>query len=119
MSNIACDKSEALTYNYRFAMAIFPFEPSFKTRNLSPMILSGNQMVYLWNHLRLAFTNDGVVVGVVIRSVEGYDLAKITPTESEAEHRSRLGLRRLPSSENYIVGVGSRNGRINQPQCSI
>ena len=36
--------------------------------------------------LRLVFTSDGVVVGVVIRSVERYDLVKIKPTESEAEH---------------------------------
>ena len=36
--------------------------------------------------LRLVFTSDGVVVGVVIRSVEQYDLVKIKPTESEAEH---------------------------------
>ena len=43
--------------------------------------------------LRLVFTHDGVKVGVVIRSVEQYDLVKIKlmeleaePTESEAEH---------------------------------
>ena len=36
--------------------------------------------------LRLVFTSDGVAVGVVIRSVERYDLVKIKPTESEAEH---------------------------------
>ena len=36
--------------------------------------------------LRLVFTSDGVVVGVVFRSVERYDLVKIKPTESEAEH---------------------------------
>ena len=35
--------------------------------------------------LRLVFTSDGVVVGVVIRSVERYDLVKIKPTESKAE----------------------------------
>ena len=35
---------------------------------------------------RLVFTSDGVVVGVVIRRVERYDLVKIKPTESEAEH---------------------------------
>ena len=33
-------------------------------------------------HLRLVFTSDGVV----IRRVERYDLMKIKPTESEAEH---------------------------------
>ena len=35
--------------------------------------------------LRLVFTSDVVVVRVVIRSVERYDLVKIKPTESEAE----------------------------------
>ena len=38
------------------------------------------------NLLRLVFTSDRVVVGVVIRRVERYDLVKIKPTESEAEH---------------------------------
>ena len=37
-------------------------------------------------YIRLVFTSDGVVVGVVIRRVERYDLVKIKPTESEAEH---------------------------------
>ena len=60
----------------------------------------------------------GVVVGVVIKDVKWYDLVKIKPTESEAEHRFCLWLRRSRSSENYIVGVGSRSGRINQWQCS-
>ena len=36
--------------------------------------------------LGLVFTSDGVVVGVAIRRVERYDLVKIKPTESEAEH---------------------------------
>ena len=36
--------------------------------------------------LRLVFTSDGVVVGDAIRRVERYDLVKIKPTESEAEH---------------------------------
>ena len=40
----------------------------------------------LLTHLRLVFTSDGVLVGVVIRSVKRYDLVKIKPTESEAEH---------------------------------
>ena len=35
-------------------------------------------------YLRLVFTSDGV--GVAIRRVERYDLVKIKPTESEAEH---------------------------------
>ena len=71
------------------------------------------------NFLRLVFTSDGVVVGVVIRSIERYDLVKIKSTESEAEHWLCLWLRRLRSSENCIVGVASRSGRINQWQCSI
>ena len=36
--------------------------------------------------LRLVFTSDGVVVIVAIRRAERYDLVKIKPTESEAEH---------------------------------
>ena len=68
--------------------------------------------------LRLVFTSDGVVVGVVIRSVEQYYLVKMKPTESEAEQWFCLCLRRLRSSENCIVGVASRSGRINQWQCS-
>ena len=67
------------------------------------------------NSLRLVFTSDGVV----IRSVERSDLVKIKPTESEAEHWFCLWLRRLGSSENCIVGVASRSGRINQWQRSI
>ena len=47
--------------------------------------------------LRLLFTSDEVVDGVVIRSVERHDLLKIKPTDSEAEHRFRLGLSRLRS----------------------
>ena len=42
-----------------------------------------HEITYL---LRLVFTSDGVVVGVAIRRVERYDLVKIKPTESEAEH---------------------------------
>ena len=45
------------------------------------------------------------------------------PTESESEEserfhffRFRLRLRRLCSSENWVVGVGSRSGRTNQSQ---
>ena len=66
---------------------------------------------------RLVFTSDGVVVGVVIRSVERYDLVKIKPTETEAEHWFCLWLC-LRSSENCFVGVASRSERINQWQCS-
>ena len=72
------------------------------------------------NHLRLVFTSDGVVVGGVIRRIGRYDLVRIKPTESEAEHWFCLCLRRLWSSENCNVGVESRSGRIrNQWQCSI
>ena len=39
-----------------------------------------------------AFTSDGVVVGVAIRSVEWYDLEKIKSTESEAEPRTPIPL---------------------------
>ena len=38
------------------------------------------------------FISDGVVVEVVIKSVERYDPMIIKPTESEAEHRLRLWL---------------------------
>ena len=72
------------------------------------------------------FTSDGVVVGAVIRNVEWYDLVKIKATESEAEHGFCLWLHRLRSSENCIVRVASRSGRINQcpmfdsgPTCSL
>ena len=68
--------------------------------------------------LRLVFTSHGVVVRVVIRGVARYDLVKIKPTESEAEHWFCLWLRRLWSSENCIVRVASRSGRMNQWQCS-
>ena len=44
---------------------------------------------------RLIFTSDGVVVGVVIRSVKRYNLVEIKTTESEAEHWFCLWLRRL------------------------
>ena len=77
------------------------------------------QRQYPCNTLRLVFTSDGVVVGVVIKRVERYDLVKIKPTESEAEHWFCLSLRCLRSSKNCIVGVASRSGRINQWQCSI
>ena len=72
-----------------------------------------------WLPLRLVFTSNGVVVRVVIRKVERYDLVKIKLTESEAEHWFCLCLCCLRSSENCIVEVASRSGRINQWQCSI
>ena len=45
-----------------------------------------NKTFTIYYLLRLTFTSDGVVVGVVIRSVERHDLVKIKPTESEAEN---------------------------------
>ena len=78
--------------------------------------------VYLSNKhdlYRLVFTSHGVVVEVLIRSVELCVLVKIKPTESEIEHRFCLWLCRLWSSENLIVGVASRSGRIHQSQCLI
>ena len=88
------------------------------TRTRMASHLYSHSTIHL-EHLRLVFTSDGVVVGVVIRSVKRYDQMKIKPTESEAEHWFCLWLRRLRSSENCIVGVASRSGRINQLQCSI
>lgn len=44
-------------------------------------------MSHLEKDLRLVFTSDGVVVGVIIRIVERYDLVKIKPTESKVEYR--------------------------------
>ena len=44
--------------------------------------------------LRLVFTCDGVIAGVVIGSLERYDLVKINLKESEAGHRIRLRLLR-------------------------
>ena len=64
--------------------------------------------------LSLVFTSNRVVVGVVIRSIELYDLLKIKLTESEAEHWFYLWFRCLRSSKNCIVWVASRSGRINQ-----
>ena len=54
------------------------------TRDLNKI---GKASVSVGALLRLFFTSDGVVVGVVIKSVERYDLLKIKPTESEAEHQ--------------------------------
>ena len=45
-----------------------------------------NMLTHANSPKRLVFTSDGVVVGVVIRSVERYDLEKMKPKESEAEH---------------------------------
>ena len=47
----------------------------------------GTKMIVMHEyHLRLVFTIDRFVVRVVIRGVKRYDLVKIEPTESEAEH---------------------------------
>ena len=61
--------------------------------NLFSMVIScqtvcvtASQITNSCVYLRLVFTSDEVVVGVVIRSIERYDLVKIKPTESEAEH---------------------------------
>ena len=72
--------------------------------------------------LRLVFTNDGVGVGVVS--------GVIRLMESESEESERFHFLptpfttpslafRLWSSENHIVGVGSRSGRIDQSQCTF
>ena len=53
-----------------------------------------------FQRVKAGFTSDGVAVGVVIGSVERYDLVKIKLTESEAEPRIHIRLRRLRSSEN-------------------
>ena len=37
--------------------------------------------------LRLVFTSDGVIISVLVRSTELYDLMKIKPMESKAEYR--------------------------------
>ena len=60
---------------------------------------------------RMVFTSDGVGVGVVIRSVERYDLVKIKQRSRKQSFLLRLRFRRLRSSENQIVGVLSRSGR--------
>ena len=54
----------------------------FILRNIIEQVSEWQATLYL----RLVFTSDGVVVGVVIRRVERYDLVKTKPTESEAEH---------------------------------
>ena len=44
------------------------------------------QGLEICHSLRLVFTSDGVVVGVIIRRVEQYGLVKIKLMELEAEH---------------------------------
>ena len=62
-------------------------------------------------HLRLVFTSHGVGVGVVIRSVNRYDLVKIKQRSRKQSFLLRLRFRRLRSGENQFVGVVSRSGR--------
>ena len=61
-------------------------------------------------YLRLVFTNEGVVVGVVIRSEEWCDLGKIKPMESAYDSVAYDQVK-------TDVGVASRSGRISQWQC--
>ena len=59
-------------------------------------------------HTMHTFTSNGVGVGVLIRSVKGYDLVKIKQRRSRKQSfLLRLRFRRLRSSENQIVGVVS------------
>ena len=94
------------------------------------------EMGYLKKIKRLVFTSDGVGIGIV---KSAYDLVKIKNRSRKRSHkRDGIGVRRirtfpfLPtplttpsltfrlwSSENQIFGVGSRSGRINQPQCTF
>ena len=55
-----------------------------------PVFVDSKVRCTIHEDLRLVFTSDGVVVGVVIRSVDRCDLVKIKPTESEAEGCIRL-----------------------------
>ena len=73
-----------------------------------PLELCGLLWIVSYVDLRLVFTSDRVVFGIVSRSVEQYDLMKIKLMELEAEHWFCLWLRRLRSSENCIVEVASR-----------
>ena len=61
----------------------FPGEGGGDSHMVQTEMLIGN---FEFNPYRLVFTGYRVVVGVVIRRVERYDLVKIKPTESEAEH---------------------------------
>ena len=91
-----------------------------------------------WFFVEALFTSDGVGVGVgVVRALMTWWKSKIgvvsrviSATESESEESERFHFLptplttpsltfRLWSSENQIVGVGSRSGRINQSQCTF
>ena len=65
-------------------------------------------------NLRLIFTSDGVGVGVVIRSVKLYDLVKNSVLILLIPLTSLLRLRRLRSTENWVVGVASRSGTVTR-----
>jgi len=70
-------------------------------------------------HKGWVFTSDGVVVGVVIRSIGRYDEVKIKTTELEGEHRFSLWFCGSRYSEICIVGVASKSEAIYQSQCWI
>ena len=65
-------------------------------------------------NLRLIFTSDGVGVGVVIKSVKLYDLVKNSVLILLIPLTSLLRLRRLRSTENWVVGVASRSGTVTR-----
>ena len=67
-------------------------------------------------NLRLIFTSEGVGVGVgvVIRSVKLYDLVKNSVLILLIPLTSLLRLRRLRSTENWVVGVASRSGTVTR-----
>ena len=65
-------------------------------------------------NLKLIFTSDGVGVGVVIRSVKLYDLVKNSVLILLIPLTSLLRLRRLRSTENWVVGVASRSGTVTR-----
>ena len=96
--------------------------------------------LYLSVSHRLVFTSDRVGVGVVSGVVRalmtlwksniGVVSGVISATESESEESERFHFLptplttpsltfRLWSSENQIVGVGSRSGRISQSECKF
>ena len=65
-------------------------------------------------NLKLIFTSEGVGVGVVIRSVKLYDLVKNSVLILLIPLTSLLRLRRLRSTENWVVGVVSRSGTVTR-----
>ena len=65
-------------------------------------------------NLKLIFTSEGVGVGVVIRSVKLYDLVKNSVLILLIPLTSLLRLRRLRSTENWVVGVASRSGTVTR-----